>query len=656
MNIWKHRWAQAARGLAAALLAGGLGLLALPAHADDDPPGRVGRLAELRGQVWLLEEGQGEWQTAAINRPVTTADRIATDRGGRAEVQIGSTTVRLDEASDLEISRLDDDRIELTLHGGTASLRVREPEVAREVQFTTPEGRFMPRGPGLFRIDRSDRGSFAGATLGELDFESGDSQLTLHPGQRADLWFDPNDRRTHYSWSTPVNDDFDQWVRSDDARDQQYAAQHPISPEMTGAEDLDRNGQWATHPEYGAIWYPTTVVAGWSPYRYGHWAWVRPWGWTWVDDASWGFAPFHYGRWVYWGSRWCWAPGVYVRRPVYAPAMVAWVGGPHLSVSVNIGGGQPVGWVPLAPREVYYPAYRVSPVYITRVNVTHVNQPGPRPSRPIMYANSGVAGGVTVVSSDVLTRRQAVAAAARPADDAVVRAVRSQRGFEPVTPPTPPNASFAPRQPVQPGRAVVTPPPGRAVSRGNPNDPRGGMAPAARQPDGPATGRPQPGAAVREGRDGPDARPETRQDSRQDVRPQRGNPQGAAPGTAGAPVAPAAQPDGVRQHVPRPPVSQPQREPSRVVPQPRREDDAPGFTPAPQREPREQREAAPRAMRPVQPMQPMQPVQPMQQPAPRAVPREERQQERQVERQQERQERKRDAQREPRRDGANSLN
>ena len=320
MNILKHRWASAARVLTAALLAGGLGLAALSAHAADDPPGRVGRLAEMRGQVWFLEEGQGEWQAATINRPVTTADRVATDRDGRLEMQIGSTTVRLDEASDLEINRLDDDRIELTLHSGTASLRVREPEVAREIQLTTQEGRFQPRGPGLFRIDRTDRGSFGAANQGELDFESSDSQLTLRPGQRAELWFENSDGRTHYSWSTPASDDFEQWVRRDDSREQRYAERHPISPEMTGADDLEGNGQWATHPEYGAVWYPTTVVAGWAPYRYGHWAWVRPWGWTWIDDAPWGFAPFHYGRWFYWGSRWCWA------RCMPRPWWLGWAG------------------------------------------------------------------------------------------------------------------------------------------------------------------------------------------------------------------------------------------------------------------------------------------------------------------------------------------
>src|SRR5262249_39049506 len=149
-------------------------------------------------------------------------------------------------------------------------------------------------------------------------------------GRTAELW--KENGTTHYSWDEPVNDEFADWSaranREDDrSPSAQYAQQSPqpqqyVSPEMTGYEDLDRNGSWVTSPDYGPLWTPTTVVAGWAPYRYGHWAWIRPWGWTWVDDAPWGFAPFHYGRWVVVGGRWCWAPGRYVSRPVYAPALV----------------------------------------------------------------------------------------------------------------------------------------------------------------------------------------------------------------------------------------------------------------------------------------------------------------------------------------------
>ena len=202
---------------------------------------------------------------------------------------------------------------------------------------------------------------------------------------------------------------------------------------MTGAEDLDRYGQWQQTPEYGALWVPRSVAADWAPYTTGHWAWVRPWGWTWVDDAPWGFAPFHYGRWVYHRNVWCWAPGTYVARPVYAPALVAWVGGPRGGVSISVGAGAPVGWFPLAPREVYVPAYRASPRYVQQVNVTHVtnvtnittivnNRNGEADRRD--FANRKYAHAVTFVPADVMTRREPVGpAAARYRNDPQVRAL-----------------------------------------------------------------------------------------------------------------------------------------------------------------------------------------------------------------------------------------
>jgi len=116
------------------------------------------------------------------------------------------------------------------------------------------------------------------------------------------------------------------------------------------------------------MWYPNRVVSGWSPYRYGHWDWIAPWGWTWIDDAPWGFAPFHYGRWTEIHHHWCWVPGRREIRAVYAPALVAWVGTPHLSVSINVNGGS-IGWIPLGPREVFRPHYHASAVYLSRVNI-----------------------------------------------------------------------------------------------------------------------------------------------------------------------------------------------------------------------------------------------------------------------------------------------
>ncbi len=172
--------------------------------------------------------------------------------------------------------------------------------------------------------------------------------------------------------SLPSPDDFERWAFDRDRREDHSQSANYVSPEMTGYEDLDDNGSWSYAGNYGAVWYPTNVPAGWAPYRFGHWVWVAPWGWTWVDEASWGFAPFHYGRWCQIGPRWAWLPGPAAVRPVYAPALVAFVGGGggfHLSAS--FGGGAGVAWFPLGPGEVFVPAYHVSRAYVNQVNVTN---------------------------------------------------------------------------------------------------------------------------------------------------------------------------------------------------------------------------------------------------------------------------------------------
>ena len=122
-----------------------------------------------------------------------------------------------------------------------------------------------------------------------------------------------------------------------------------VSRQMVGYADLETQGRWQSYPDYGAVWFPNTVVADWAPYRYGHWVWLARYGWTWVDDASWGYAPFHYGRWANIGGRWGWCPGTFVARPIWAPALVAWYGGSGWSYSASVGG--PVfGWIPLGWR------------------------------------------------------------------------------------------------------------------------------------------------------------------------------------------------------------------------------------------------------------------------------------------------------------------
>jgi hypothetical protein len=173
---------------------------------------------------------------------------------------------------------------------------------------------------------------------------------------------------------------------------------------MVGYEDLDEYGTWRVVPAYGTVWAPRSVPAGWAPYRFGHWAWVEPWGWTWIDDAPWGFAPFHYGRWALVAGGWVWIPGTVVARPVYAPALVVFLGAPG-------SGAAGVGWFPLGPREVYVPPYRVSTTYVRTVNrgfVVNVNVETIDVTRAV-YANRRVSGAVTYVPRQTFVGAQPVA-------------------------------------------------------------------------------------------------------------------------------------------------------------------------------------------------------------------------------------------------------
>jgi hypothetical protein len=93
-------------------------------------------------------------------------------------------------------------------------------------------------------------------------------------------------------------DQFDNWAYARDHRyDESRSAQY-LSHDVVGYEDLDDNGDWRDDSNYGHVWFPNQVAAGWAPYHEGHWDWISPWGYTWVDDSPWGYAPFHYGRWV----------------------------------------------------------------------------------------------------------------------------------------------------------------------------------------------------------------------------------------------------------------------------------------------------------------------------------------------------------------------
>jgi hypothetical protein len=377
--------------LAAALLLAGAAI-ALPAFAD--PPGRVGRLSAIEGEA-TVQVPEGETFAAEVNLPVTSGLVLVTAPGARAEVRIGSIVARIDGDSTLRFPRIDDTMVALALDRGTLALRLRARDTVGEVVVQTPEGQLGFGDVGRYRIDvggtPGDVGGTPGATF--VSVERGFARLVT-----ADFAIDVRGGRALVveagaaRFVAPLPDAFDTWTQARDRRDDALA-QGNVSSEMTGYEDLAAYGDWRTTAAYGAVWVPRAVPAGWSPYGYGRWRWIAPWGWTWIDAAPWGFAPFHYGRWCWLDGAWGWSPGVWVPRPVYAPALVGWIGRPGWSIAYR--GVPAAGWVPLAPREPFVPWYRASPVHLQKLNITQVDihvYKGPPPAVPAVMDGAPTPG------------------------------------------------------------------------------------------------------------------------------------------------------------------------------------------------------------------------------------------------------------------------
>jgi len=389
------------------------GVLLWSGSALADPAGRVARISFIGGSVSFRPASLDDWSVATLNYPLTVGDHVWTDRGARTELQLGSAIVRIAPLSEFSVLNLDDRTAQLRVTQGSISVRVRAMTDRDVVEIDTPNGAVTLLRAGLYRVDVNEAGDASTVTVreGEANVATAAAALSLARDQSVTLT-GLDAPQADVRGAIGINE-FEDWSLTRDRRTESLEATRYVSTQMIGYEDLDANGHWQTVAEYGPVWVPR-VRAEWVPYRFGHWAWIDPWGWTWVDDAAWGFAPFHYGRWVYLPARgWAWVPGQLVARPVYAPALVAFVGGPGWTVSTRLGAA-PVGWFPLGPREPYIPAYRVTPEYVRRINVAHVTNVNVTTVdvTTITYVNRTVPGAVTAVPRDAFVRARPVASVA----------------------------------------------------------------------------------------------------------------------------------------------------------------------------------------------------------------------------------------------------
>lgn len=405
-----------------------VGALLFSGAASADPPSRAARLAYTLGAVSFSPAGENDWVEATVNRTLTNGDRLWVGARARAEVELGGTMIRLNANTGVSVLNLDDQGTQLQLTQGTLSVRVRHLAPDQLIEVEAPNLAVTLRQPGDYRmtVDPDGQATDVIVRAGEAEVLGQGAAYTVDARQA--YRFDGPDLRTYDDLDAPPLDEFDQWALNRDRTFDNSRSARYVSPDVIGYQDLDANGSWVDDVSYGPVWTPNRVAVDWAPYRDGHWAWINPWGWTWVDDAPWGFAVSHYGRWAHLRGAWAWVPGPLRAPAYYAPALVVFVGGDNFRLqlsSAHVGG---VAWFPLAPREVYRPAFPVSRSYFERVNrsntVVNVNvinnsydrhyQHTNRNLRQEDYVNRRVPGAVIAVPTNTFVQ-------SRPVSRAVVR-------------------------------------------------------------------------------------------------------------------------------------------------------------------------------------------------------------------------------------------
>lgn len=462
-----------------------------------DPPGRVAQLNYFDGPVSFAPAGYDQWAGAVLNRPLTQGDRLWNDAGARSELHIDQAALRLDGSTSLSFSTLDDQTVQIALTQGSLIARLRSLPPGQRFEIDTPNLAFTASQPGDYRLEVDPATNTTRVTVrsGSAALYGGNGASTGITASEQ-ITFSGNDLAQVAAQTAPALDPFDRWAAARDLDEDRSVSARYVSRDVSGYQQLDQYGTWENDPSYGNVWVPRVTVTDWAPYRVGHWASIAPWGWTWIDDEPWGFAPFHYGRWAQLGTRWCWVPGARDVRPVYAPALVAFVGGAVGGINFNIsvgGAARPgVAWFPLAPGEAWHPWFHANPTYVTNVNRTmivhNVTNITNVTNVTNVYRYQHLPTAVTAVSAAAFTQGQHVRGNARPV---TVAELQRARVAAPPAPTRDPRSVFGASRVTQPHPA----PPAAAVER--------------RVVSNPAINRGRPGAlSSREALPAPQQRPQ----------------------------------------------------------------------------------------------------------------------------------------------------
>ena len=351
--------------------------LVLPPEASADvarsapaepPSGRVARVSLVSGE-FSVATGEG-WINGVVNRPLAAGSTMRTGTQARAEIDLGTATIDLSPDTELVIIVLNDRLVEVAVVEGRIGFALRQLDSDEKVEIKVSGQGVQLVQPGMYDIDAATRrvavltGQVSLVGLGSNSDVAAREEALIADSGPAPVTIAPT-----------AQDEFVDWCQSRASATAGMTALYYISPYMTGLAELDAAGSWESTNEYGTVWVPHELPADWAPYRDGHWDWITPWGWTWIDDQPWGFAPFHYGRWALLSERWVWVPGSFIAHPIFAPAAVAFLGTAGVGLSVADSSMPAVAWFPLAPGEAYWPAYTDDLAYVRSLNLGDVQDP-----------------------------------------------------------------------------------------------------------------------------------------------------------------------------------------------------------------------------------------------------------------------------------------
>jgi hypothetical protein len=406
-----------------------------PDQNRGDPPERVGRVAELSGQVSYRTGSDTQWTAASLNYPVSSGYAFWTEPSALVRIEVSASRVVLAGSTEFDLNTLDATGLHAVAAQGEIYLHLRDvaPDEVWSVQ--TPRGLVRLSGAGRYGIVAGTTGQPTLITVldGTADIQGPNLSLQVTANQTATIV----GTDTFLGSIGPAQRDafLDARLAAERPPQRVAAAIPQQVAAMPGGSEVIESGSWSAAPEYGQVWYPP-VSPGWVPYRHGHWAYVAPWGWTWVDDAAWGFAPFHYGRWLQLDGRWAWTPGeaVVAGPPVYAPALVAFIGiGAGVAIGAALAAGS-VGWVPLGPHEVYHPWYHASDAYVRQINISHVTNVQTINTTNVTVNNFVNRGAATQVPAAAMTGSRPVQAVAQPVTAQQFAAARPVIGQQPLNP------------------------------------------------------------------------------------------------------------------------------------------------------------------------------------------------------------------------------